>query len=79
MNTESIIEALKMMQIPTEGLSENSLLDADLGMDSIELLDFQLTLERQLGISIPSDAFMGHFSIGQICSILHQVSTLANP
>jgi acyl carrier protein len=71
MDTDGIFLALKKMQISTEGLTEDSFLAADLGMDSLEIVDFELILERQMGISLPSEILEDDISIGELRSLIH--------
>lgn len=49
-----------------------SLMTDSLGMDSLDLLDLSMEVEREFGIKIPDDDFykLNTYSVGEFCEVI---------
>jgi acyl carrier protein len=52
-----------------------SLMADSLGMDSLDLIDLTMEVEREFGIKIPDDDFykMKTYSVGEFCDVIENV------
>ncbi len=52
-----------------------SLMTDSLGMDSLDLIDLTMEVEREFGVKIPDDEFykMKTYSVGEFCDVIESV------
>ncbi len=52
-----------------------SLMTDSLGMDSLDLIDLTMQVEREFGVKIPDDDFykMKTYSVGEFCDVIESV------
>ena len=52
-----------------------SLMTDSLGMDSLDLIDLTMEVEREFGVKIPDDDFykMKTYSVGEFCDVIESV------
>jgi len=52
-----------------------SLMTDSLGMDSLDLIDLTIEVEREFGVKIPDDDFykMKTYSVGEFCDVIESV------
>jgi acyl carrier protein len=52
-----------------------SLMADSLGMDSLDLIDLTMEVEREFGVKIPDDDFykMKTYSVGEFCDVIESV------
>ena len=52
-----------------------SLMTDSLGMDSLDLIDLTMEVEREFGVKIPDDDFykMKTYSVGEFCDVIESI------
>ena len=63
-----------LVQQDVEILTTSTMTDS-LGMDSLDLIDLTMEVEREFGIKIPDDDFykMKTYSVGEFCKVIENV------
>ena len=63
-----------LVQQDVEVLMTSNMTDS-LGMDSLDLIDLTMEVEREFGIKIPDDDFykMKTYSVGEFCKVIENV------
>ena len=63
--------------VEPDALTADSTLSGDLELDSIELVEFGMTLEETFGVEIPDDAVTASMTLGQVVEAVRQLKEAA--
>jgi acyl carrier protein len=67
------------LELPEAGLTEAASLENDLGMDSLNLMDFLVFLEKKYQVQISDDRLGDVETIADIVHVLNEISAGAAP
>ena len=69
--TEEVKKALsKQLRIDIDKITESSKIKDDLGADSLDILQLLMTIEEELGITVPDEKLATFETVGDIVSYL---------
>lgn len=75
--SEAVIAAIaKQLRIPAEKVTPASRIKDDLGADSLDILQLLMTIEEELGITIPDEALADFSTVGDITKYLEAQRTV---
>ena len=67
MTQQKVIEILaKQLRVDQAKINEKTNIAADLGADSLDLVEILMTLEEEFNISIPDEAIPGIVTVGDL-------------
>ena len=64
----------KQLRRDISEISESSRIKADLGADSLDILQLLMTIEEELGVTIPDEKLAEFETVGDIVSFLESVN-----
>ncbi|MCQ2430514.1 MAG: acyl carrier protein [Clostridia bacterium] len=68
---DSVRQALaKQLRVPAENITPASRIKEDLGADSLDVLQLLMTIEEELGITIPDEALAEFRTVSDIVTYL---------
>lgn len=68
----SIVERNRKKTFPEGTLTNDSFLGGDLGMDSIEILEALVDLQKQLAVSIPKEELGELYTLGDVIGLVQR-------
>lgn len=75
--TEAVITAIsKQLRIPADKITPASRIKEDLGADSLDILQLLMTIEEELGITIPDEALAAFSTVSDIATYLEAQKTV---
>lgn len=71
MTEQKVIEILaKQLRVEKEKVNANTNIAADLGADSLDLVEILMSLEEEFNVSIPDEAIPGIVTVGDLVKFI---------
>ena len=73
MTEQKVIEILsKQLRVEKEKITAGTNIAADLGADSLDLVEILMSLEEEFNVSIPDEAIPGIVTVGDLVKFIDQ-------
>ena len=69
-----IAKIIGSLRPPSEPITLTTSIGRDLGLDSVEVMDFVMILEDRFDISIPLDNIAEVETVGDLCSVVKSIA-----
>lgn len=71
MTEQKVVEILaKQLRVDKEKITANTNIAADLGADSLDLVEILMSLEEEFNVSIPDEAIPGIVTVGDLVKFI---------
>ena len=71
-----IAKIIGSLRPPSEPITLTTNIGRDLGLDSVEVMDFVMILEDRFDISIPLDNIAEVETVGDLCSVVKSIAKI---